>query len=78
MSEMNSFLGEFLKMRKSINNYVVSPAPQDKKTKTRNAPKEATMPIDAGINFILENKPDSKVLKEYFIGRIAELSAKKI
>ena len=78
MSSMNSFLKEFIKTRNDINKQVPQAAPQDKRTKSRNATTEAVNPIGGGLANIIENKPDKKVVQEFLAERIAELSAKKI
>jgi hypothetical protein len=75
---MNSFLQEFIKTRKEVNKIVPQPAPQDKKTKSRNASTEAVNPIGGGLAHIIENKPPKSVVEEFLAERIAELSAKKI
>jgi hypothetical protein len=75
---MNSFLQEFIKTRKDINKQVPQPAPQDKRTKSRNSTIEAVNPIGGGLAHIIENKPPAKVVQEFLAERIAELSAKKI
>ena len=81
MDGHNSFLKEFLNMRKTIvpSSIPVAPAAKKKDEKKKKRPIEPTQTTEsAGLAEIVENKPNKKVVIEYLQKRANELSAEKM
>jgi hypothetical protein len=79
MPELNSFLAEFIKMRKEINPLphgkpgvnTMTPARKDK-------PSKKVVVKDSGLAHIIEHKPHKKVVLEHLQKRANDLTTEKM
>lgn len=73
---MNSFLKEFIEQRKSTQ-AAPSGSIDSKAARAKMAPARKIEPLESNqLNYIIENKPPSKKVKEFIQERCNELSAK--
>ena len=81
MSAVNAFLKDFVDMRKTLNPQAAVKTPidavKDEKKKKMKMSKNP-IPLDTGLQHIIEEKPGRKKVEEYFGNRISELYAKKM
>ena len=79
MPELNSFLAEFMKMRKEIN-----PMPGGKPGVARTVPARKDKPArkaqvtDSGLAHIIEHKPPKKMVLEHLQKRANDLTTEKM
>jgi hypothetical protein len=80
MNSHNSFLKEFLNMRKTI--APPGPSPQDvlpqKKKKAKMSSNPPPLTESVGINTIIEEKPHKRVVIEYLQKRANEFTVEKM
>ena len=82
MSAINSFLGDFIKMRKEMTpprNAVNAPGAVKKAgTNIKHEPKSTIEVIDTSLQRILDNKPPKKEVIEYLQERANAYTVKKM